>query len=342
MKASDRLSTAASFSGLSSRRQLINQATGRTTAHPASSVPMDRLAHNPFNPREELNHLEETVASLQEKGQLTALTVVTRDAFLEAHPDQEDTLADADWIVLDGNRRLTAARQAGLDELRIDVNDALAASATDLLENALLANLHRVDLAPMDEARVVRDLVKIHGSQGKVAKRLSKSGAWVSQRLALLELPDDLQEKVETGELKVKDGRRIGRLPEADQRAEAEKALNRVKAPRPPRAAHAPGSASSAPAPITPPVAPSPPGPKAPESPAAGTSTKEAESVNPVKTMPMVPEQTNPADPDPVAVAVARLLDLTGSVEALAEALIAHTPASTLTALSEQLIDQLG
>ena len=72
-----------------------------------------------------------------------------------------------------------------------------------------------------------------------MARRLGKSGAWVSQRLALLELPEDLQEKVTTGELPVKEGRRIGRLPAEKQHGEAEEVLNRVKAPRKPRSAKA-------------------------------------------------------------------------------------------------------
>ncbi|MET9648587.1 ParB/RepB/Spo0J family partition protein [Streptomyces syringium] len=326
MKASERLGTASSFSGLSSRRQLINQATGRTTARPSSSVPLDQLAHNPFNPRDELLDLDEIIASLQEKGQITALTVVTRDAFLTAHPEQEPKIEDAEWVVLDGNRRLASARHAGLPELRIDVNDALATSATDLLENALVANLHRVDIPPMDEAKVVRDLVKIHGSQGTVAKKLSKSEAWVSQRLALLKLPDDLQEKVEAGELKVKDGRRIGRLPADQQHAEADKALNRVKAPRKPRTTATANQAPSA-------AEPAP----------AADAAPPAIPLNPVKTeVALLPEQSSAPSPDPVANAVERLLGLAGDADGLADALIAHAPHSTLAALSEKLIDRLA
>ncbi|MFJ9478791.1 ParB/RepB/Spo0J family partition protein [Streptomyces mirabilis] len=74
--------------------------------------------------------------------------------------------------------------------------------------------------------------MKVHGSQGQVAKRLGKTPAWVSQRLALLELTPDLQEKVETGELKVEPARRIGRLPKEQQAAEAQKTINAVKPPR--------------------------------------------------------------------------------------------------------------
>jgi ParB family chromosome partitioning protein len=84
----------------------------------------------------------------------------------------------------------------------------------------------------MDQAKAIQELVQVHGSQGQVAKRLGKTPAWVSQRLALLELTPELQEKVEAGELKVEPARRIGRLPKDQQRAEAQKAISSVKAPR--------------------------------------------------------------------------------------------------------------
>lgn len=225
-------------------RQQIMNGEGR---RPPASVKLQLLAHNPFNPREELTELEETADSLQAKGQIQPVTVTRRAAFLQAHPGQEDQIGEAEYVVIDGNRRLAAAALAGLEELRIDVNDDLAVSAADILESALIANIHRVDVPPIDQARAIKELLTKHGSQEAVAKRLGKSGAWVSQRLALLQLPEDLQEKVEAGELTVRDGRRIGRLPADQQHAEAAKALNRVKAPRKPRgAASAPGQDGAA------------------------------------------------------------------------------------------------
>lgn len=52
-------------------------------------------------------------------------------------------------MVIDGNRRLAAAIAADRGELRIDVNDVLATTAADILESALIANVHRVDVAPL-------------------------------------------------------------------------------------------------------------------------------------------------------------------------------------------------
>ncbi|CAL9673541.1 Nucleoid occlusion protein (plasmid) [Streptomyces sp. enrichment culture] len=211
------------------RQQIMNGEGKR----PPAKVELKLLAGNPFNPRDELTEIEETAESLRAKGQIQPVTVARRAAFLNAHPGQEAQIGEeAEYVVIDGNRRLAAAALAGLTELRIDVNDDLAASAADLLESALIANIHRVDVPPIDQAKAIQELVQVHGSQGQVAKRLGKTPAWVSQRLALLELTPELQEKVETGELKVEPARRIGRLPKEQQAEEAEKAINAVKPPR--------------------------------------------------------------------------------------------------------------
>ncbi|MFB7171679.1 ParB/RepB/Spo0J family partition protein [Streptomyces sp. NPDC056254] len=263
-------------------RQQIMAGEGK---RPPAAVPLSDLAHNPFNPREELTDVEETAESLRERGQLQPVAVVRTAAFLAVHSDQAEIIGDAAYVVIDGNRRLAAARVAGLAELRIDVNDALATSAEDILESALIANIHRVDVPALDQARSIQGLVAKHGSQGKVARRLQKSEAWVSQRLALLELPADLQEKVDSGDLPVKHARRIGRLPADQQHAEAEKALNPVKAPRKPR-----GSSAAA-------EQPKPAGP-APETgpalPAQATGSAAGDdSLNPVKG-----DSTNASVPD--------------------------------------------
>ncbi|WUW26998.1 ParB/RepB/Spo0J family partition protein (plasmid) [Streptomyces sp. NBC_01463] len=250
------------------RQQIINGEGKR----PPASVPLAELAHNPFNPRDELTEIAETADSLKERGQLQPVAVVRRAAFLAVHPGHDGEIGEAEYVVIDGNRRLAAASAAGLPELRIDVNDDLAASAEDLLESALIANVHRIDVPPLDQAKAIQELLGKHGSQEKVAKRLGKSGAWVSQRLALLGLSEELQKKVEAGKLKVKDGRRIGRLPADQQQSEAAVALNRVKGPRKPRQNAVSREDEPAPSPIP----PQSPGPAAPVAPAS-------ESINPVK-----------------------------------------------------------
>ncbi|WP_444875956.1 ParB/RepB/Spo0J family partition protein [Streptomyces canus] len=72
------------------------------------------------------------------------------------------------------------------------VSDDQGTTSEELLESALVANIHRQDLEELDEARALQRLLAIHGSQTALAKRLQRSQGWVSQRLALLNLTPDL------------------------------------------------------------------------------------------------------------------------------------------------------
>ncbi|MGW0538089.1 ParB/RepB/Spo0J family partition protein [Streptomyces sp. NPDC003032] len=298
------------------RQQIINGEGKR----PPASVPLTELAHNPFNPRDEYTDIEETAESLRVRGQIQPITVARRTAFLSAHPDQEEQIGAAEYVVIDGNRRLKAATQAGLVELRIDVNDELSASAADILESALIANVHRVDVPPLDQAKAIQQLVEVHGSQGKVAKRLGKTPAWVSQRLALLELTPELQDAVETGQLKVEPARRIGRLPKEQQAPAAQKAMAAPKTPRQrtPRRQLAAGSA-----------APTVNGVNTPDSPGTDPAVP-ARTVNAVNT-------PAAADPAPGASVVISDTSPQGIVAALTEQLSPQD----LTAVAELLMESL-
>jgi ParB family chromosome partitioning protein len=243
MSKADKLGASVSFAAAarprSERRQMIAKATGEApaaeTAEPPRILPLTDLAPNPYNPRVDMGELQETADSLLGKGQIQPLTIVTRQAFLKAHPGQEDALGSASYVVLDGNRRLAAARLAGLEELRVDVNDDLAGSDTDLLEAALVANLHRKDLTPLEEAETLAGLVQVQGSQREVARKLGKSHVWVSQRLALLELKPELKAQLIAGDLTVEEARKIGKLAAEEQAAAAQAATEarKAKASRP-------------------------------------------------------------------------------------------------------------
>jgi ParB family chromosome partitioning protein len=226
MSKADQLGDSDSFAAVTSirsaRRRLIDEATGEAPGSAdARTARLADLAHNPFNPRQELGDLQETADSLLERGQIQPVTVVTRQAFLGAHPGQDDHLGTARYVVIDGNRRLAAARLAGLDDLRIDVNDTLAASAADIIESALVANIHREALTPLEEAEALDTLVKVHGSQRQVARRVGKTHVWVSQRLALRDLTPELKDALRHGDITVEDARQVARLPQGEQAADA-------------------------------------------------------------------------------------------------------------------------
>ncbi|MFD7616170.1 ParB/RepB/Spo0J family partition protein [Streptomyces sp. NPDC059802] len=184
-----------------------------------------QLSHNPFNPREELRAVEDMADSLTARGVIQPLTVVTRAAFLSAHPGHDTELGSATHVVVDGNRRLAGAKLAGLDDVPVHIDNSLADSADTLLETALTAAIQHESLDPLDEAKALERLVEVHGSQRAVARALGKSSPWVTQRLALLKLTPDLQQAVEDKSLPVEVARNVGRLPPQQQQRAADEAL---------------------------------------------------------------------------------------------------------------------
>lgn len=198
-------------------------ATGRVRR--ASRAPVASIVRNPLNPRKTIvdETLDELGASLARR-QIVPITVVSRAAFLDAHPEQLENIGTADFVALDGNRRILAAQRAGLDELRVDLNDDLVSTAADMLEASLVANAQREDVDPFEEAQAIQQLLHTvyDGNQAAVARKLGKSGAWVGQRLALLHLTTELQEQTDRGELPLEDARKIGARARAGKLTPAE------------------------------------------------------------------------------------------------------------------------
>ncbi|MFF0408353.1 ParB/RepB/Spo0J family partition protein [[Kitasatospora] papulosa] len=220
---SSRAASFARFAGQDAPTAPGDTATEAATASPR--LPITAIARNPYNPREELKAIEEMADSLTSRGIIQPLTVVTRSAFLAAHPGQDEALGTAQYVVVDGNRRLAGAKVAGIDDVPVHVDDSLAEDADTLLETALTAAVQHEDLAPLDEAKALQRLVEVHGSQRAVARSLGKSSGWVTQRLALLKLTPDLQQAVEDKKLPVEVARTVGQLPEQQQGGAAEAAL---------------------------------------------------------------------------------------------------------------------
>ncbi|MFE9258422.1 ParB/RepB/Spo0J family partition protein [Streptomyces sp. NPDC006879] len=235
-------SRAASFARFSGQENSNgNDATPAPTG--GLRLMVTQLAHNPYNPREELQDIEDLADSLAARGLIQPVAVVTRDAFLAAHPGHEQNIGDADFVVVDGNRRLAAAIMAGLDDIPAHLDDALAEDADTLLETALVAAVHNKELEPIAQARVLEKLVAKYGSQRQVAKALHKSSGWVTQRLALLKLTPELQRAVEDKELPVEVARQVGQLPQQQQHTAAQDAMTARAASKQRRAPSAPKSA---------------------------------------------------------------------------------------------------
>lgn len=149
--------------------------------------PIDSIVPNPSQPRKTMNDdaLKELSASVREKGVLLPLVV-------------RETSAEM-FEIIAGERRWRAARLAGLTEVPVLVKDV---SPLDRLEMALIENIQRQDLNPLEEAEAYLRLVSEFGlTQEEVAKRVGKERSTVANTLRINQLPDFAKEDLASGML---------------------------------------------------------------------------------------------------------------------------------------------
>ncbi|MET8751303.1 ParB/RepB/Spo0J family partition protein [Streptomyces sp. NPDC004667] len=226
--AAERVGASASFdrvSRRSSRGQLIAEQLGEATlAGPPTELRLDLISTNPENPRETLGEIDGLASSLAEIGLVQALTIASVEAYLEHRPEAEHRLDEgARYVVVDGHRRLAAARLAGFTTIKVMVNNDLAATDETLLEAAFVANTQREGLTELELAHALSRLVEFHGSQHETGRRIGKSQPYISQKLSLLELAPDLQADLQAGRRQVNQVRGLSKLSAEEQRQEADR-----------------------------------------------------------------------------------------------------------------------
>lgn len=156
---------------------------------PDLRAPVERLHPNPNQPRRAFppEALAELASSIREKGVIQPLIV-------RAHPTQPN-----DFEIVAGERRWRAAQIAQLHELPIIVRNY---TDTEVLEVAIIENIQRADLNPMDEAASYRQLMDRFGhTQDQLATALGKSRSHIANQMRLLTLPPDVQALVSDGQL---------------------------------------------------------------------------------------------------------------------------------------------
>ncbi len=152
------------------------------------SCPIDKIVPNRAQPRQHFDgdKIEELAQSLREHGLLEPLVVRRRPG------------ADT-FELIAGERRWRAAQRAGLRDLLVVVRDV---SAKDAYELALIENVQREDLDPIEFAEALDRLLREHGhTQETLATRLGKDRSTIANALRLLRLPPAIREKVVTNEL---------------------------------------------------------------------------------------------------------------------------------------------
>ncbi|MEV3993920.1 ParB/RepB/Spo0J family partition protein [Streptomyces sp. NPDC049837] len=210
---------------VSARRAAIGAATAAPTVGvpDPTELPVGLISQNPDNPREELRDLEGLAESIREIGLINAITVATVDAYLSERPDRASEIEEgARYIVVDGHRRLAAARLAEARTIKVSVDNDLVSTDESLLEAAFVANVHRDDMNPLEQAHALRKLVEFYGSQNKAAKRLGIAQSTISSKLSILDLDPQLQADLVAGHRKIEHVRNLSKLSPAEQVREAD------------------------------------------------------------------------------------------------------------------------
>ncbi|MFD4144600.1 ParB/RepB/Spo0J family partition protein, partial [Streptomyces sp. NPDC058572] len=220
---SETLGASSSFARAGQARSVRRQLTEAAFGGDPTTLSLNLISANPDNPRETIGDVSGLASSLLEIGQIQAITVASVDAYLRDRPERARELdPSAEYVVVDGHRRLAGARQAGLPSIKVTVDDARVSTDEALLEASFVANAQREDLSDLEEAHALRTLVEFYGSQHKAAKRLGVTQPYISQRLSLLGLSPDLQADLESGRRKVEHVRGLAKLTPEEQRATAD------------------------------------------------------------------------------------------------------------------------
>lgn len=160
-----------------------------TSAVPGADflVDISKLSPNPHQPRKEFDQeaLQELADSIKEHGII--------------QPPVVEEAGDGNYWIITGERRTRAAKLAGLTQIPVRVQKY---SDVRKLEVALIENIQRQDLNPLEEALAYKELMDIAQiTQEDVAKRVGKNRSTVANALRLLKLPEDMQKKLATQEL---------------------------------------------------------------------------------------------------------------------------------------------
>lgn len=169
----------------------------------AATLPLREIEPDPEQPRKKFDEeaLSGLAASIQENGLLQPIAV---------RPKRIGT----GYLIIAGERRWRAARLAGLTEVPVLIKDVTDEQAAAL---ALIENLQREDLDPIEVAEGCRQLIEKYGlTQETAAKRLGKSRSAVTNSLRLLGLPEDVRARVSDGTLSAGHAKVLLGLPEPD------------------------------------------------------------------------------------------------------------------------------
>jgi len=186
--------------------QPIKQAYPEVPGNGALIISIDKIRRNPYQPRETFDpeKLEELADSIRVHGIIEPL-VASKDG-------------DGSYELISGERRLRAAKRAGLTEVPVVLKEL---GRRDKLEVAIIENVQREDLNPIERAKSYQRLIdEFRYGQEDVAKRVGKSRESVANSLRLLKLPEKIQEYIRTGKLSEGHGKILLGIAEPNKQLE--------------------------------------------------------------------------------------------------------------------------
>ncbi|MDD4899660.1 MAG: ParB/RepB/Spo0J family partition protein [Candidatus Omnitrophica bacterium] len=166
------------------------------------NVQSEQIKPNPFQPREDFDNssIEELAQSIKEKGVIQPLIVRRRGDYYE---------------LIAGERRLRACNLLNIKEIPIIVREA---EDRDALELALIENVQRENLNPIEEAHAFQHLIdKFQVTQEKISEVLGISRVSVTNTLRLLKLPHEIQQEMKKGRISFAHGRALLEIEDANQ-----------------------------------------------------------------------------------------------------------------------------
>ena len=170
-------------------------------------LPVAFLRANPKNPRKAFDggELDDLAASIREKGVVQPILV------------RPVAGAGDSYEIIAGERRWRAAQKAGLHDVPVVVQDV---SDKEALEIAIIENVQRADLNPLEEALGYQQLVDGHGyTQAQLAEVIGKSRPHIANTLRLLKLPEGVREYLRTGQLSAGHARALVTHPDPESAA---------------------------------------------------------------------------------------------------------------------------
>lgn len=182
---------------------LFTETAAESGSEPEASLPIASIVTNPDQPRKSFDEtqLSELSDSIKQNGVLQPILVRKKGDMYE---------------IVAGERRYQASKLAGLKEIPAIVRDI---DDTEVFQLALIENLQRSDLTPIEEARGYRQLLDTKGlTQEGLAKILSKSRSAIANTLRLMDLPQEVQDMMEEGQITAGHARAILAVPTEEGR----------------------------------------------------------------------------------------------------------------------------